>query len=344
MDIFLEKMLSRIELCIDMNSILSVVRYKEWYDSKWNCYFLVFMYFLFVNHRDFSMKILLDFMTILLFSFCLLAFGYAYNDFCDQEKDRKAKKSNSLSALGKRTQLVILSTTVALGVGVPIIRYRSLSCMMIVILSFILAFAYSNKRIRLKELNSIGLFTSSIAQRVAPMFLIFYVFCSISAVSIMIAILSFLIGIRWILIHQHYDISNDAISETNTFVLRQNNVSRLVRLTSVVLVSEIVALIVIMAAHFPKMTISSVLVIFTYALFQIYLLPMWRKVGWLRIILSYDFAPLADFYYLWLPLLLSVNLTIIDNRWFFLIFISMYFGYRYVILDVKHFKLRWQFR
>ena len=124
---------------------------------------------------------------------------------------------------------------------------------------------------------------------------------------------------------------------------RQNNVSRLVRLTSVVLVSEIVALIVIMAAHFPKMTISSVLVIFTYALFQIYLLPMWRKVGWLRIILSYDFAPLADFYYLWLPLLLSVNLTIIDNRWFSDFYI-MYFGYRYVILDVKHFKLRWQFR
>jgi hypothetical protein len=82
--------------------------------------------------------------------------------------------------------------------------------------------------------------------------------------------------------------------------------------------------------------------IFAYFVFELYLSPFWKKLGFRRILASYDFAPLANFYFLFLPLWLSILLGCL-NPWFFIITaIEILWKQNYIDFDIYLVRLRRQ--
>jgi len=326
------------------HSLSKAIRYKEWYDSKLSCFFLVFIFYVLKNRSSFDYSILADLGVVMIFGFSLLAFGYAYNDFCDKKQDQIAGKQNTISQYGLKSQITILLFLVTVGMTLPSFYFKSKGQIISVLISFFLAFLYSNRLTKIKERKYLGLLISSIAQRVSPLFLIFFVFDDFSLTAIAFVLLSFFIGIRWILIHQHHDIENDIKSGTRTFVSQQDNKNKVLKITTIIFFCELLLLLLIFTINIKAFQAYNIFILLIYSLFQLNLFSFWRKVGWKRMILSYDFAPLADLYYLWLPFFVTINLLAIDIKYILLLMVVIYFGYRYIQLDLEYYKLKIRFR
>ena len=320
-----------------MIRFFKIVRYNEWFDSKWNIYFYVFLLFL-IRHMDMANFFYIKALTaIMAFSFFLLAFGYAFNEFSDTKEDLLAGKTNHIAQLSKTEQHLFILGIFTVGTTLPILLFPYLGMIIIVFVSFLMAFIYSYRQFGIKQCGLLGLAVSSLAQRVCPMFAIFYIFEDWTITAVLVALLSFIIGLRWILIHQAEDLGNDKLSHTKTFVISLNNESKLIKIVTSAFICEILSLVTILILN---VRFSLALIIpFTYLAFQLFVLPFWRKIGWKRMILSYDFAPLADFYYLWSGIYLAMALTLRYYFFSLLFFPTLYFGYRYLILDYKYVKM-----
>lgn len=321
-----------------MQRILQTIRYREWYDSKWNCYLTVFLLYC-LRHEDFDRHFYLKgVLAVMSFTFFLLAFGYAFNDYSDAIEDRLAGKGNQISHFSKRQQIVILCGLVMAGILIPRLLFPSFGVFLAVLISFAVAFLYSYRTLGIKRKNILGLVVSSLAQRVCPLSLIFILFQDWSATSLLVASWAFLVGLRWILIHQAFDFENDRKTDTNTYVTRQNNETRLLTQITGVFVAELLCVAAILLMNFSLSW--ALLIPAAYLIFQATLISYWRKLGWKRLILSYDFAPLADFYYLWAGLLVVTALLHQQLTWAIMFIPTLYFGYRYLVLDLKYLKLK----
>ena len=324
-----------------MKRFLNIVRYKEWFDSKWNIYLYVFLLYWIRHPETDGLVCLKGIVAVIFFSFFFLAFGYAFNEYSDAKEDLMAGKVNFVAQLDKPKQRFLVGSLLALGVAIPICLFPNWGMALIISLSFLMAFLYSYRRFGIKQCGIWGLMVSSIAQRVCPMFVIFYLFDDWSATTVLVTVLSFIIGLRWILIHQAEDQDNDKISHTKSFVVSlNNNESKLLAIITSVFVCELLCLstILILNASFSW----AIIIPIAYVLFQLILLPFWKKIGWKRMILSYDFAPLADFYFLWAGVYATTALSLCNPIYSILFLPVFYFGYRYVILDYKYLILNYK--
>lgn len=320
-----------------MRRFIKMVRYNEWYDSKWNIYLYVFLLF-WIKHMGMDYFTCIKALTaIMLLSFFILAFGYAFNEYSDAKEDLLAGKTNYLAQLSKTKQHLFILGLFTVGTTLPIILFPYLGMIIIVIVSFLMAFLYSYRQLGIKQCGLWGLAVSSLAQRVCPMFAIFYIFEDWTMTAVFVTLLSFIIGLRWILIHQAEDLGNDKLSHTQSFVVSLNNESKLITIITSVFICEILCLVAILILN-ARYSLA-IIIPLSYLVFQLYILPFWRKIGWKRMILSYDFAPLADFYYLWCGIYLAIALTLHNFLYSLLLFPILYFGYRYLILDYKCVKM-----
>ena len=319
-------------------ALSKIIRYREWYDSKWNCYLNVFLLYC-LRHNDQDWPYFLrGALAVMSFSFCLLAFGYAYNDYCDAVEDRMVGKSNQISLLIRPKQFAILLGLALSGMLIPILLFLATGTFLIVLLSFVMAFLYSNRTLGIKRRNVLGLVVSSVAQRVCPLFLVFFIFEDWSLTTAVTVLWAFLVGLRWIFIHQAADLDNDKKSHTNTFVSHQDNASKLLKQITGIFFGELFCTLVIFIINVRLSW--SILIPIAYFFFQLYMLSYWKKLGWKRLILSYDFAPLADFYYLWSGVCLVTALLAKDWMWSICFLPVVYFGFRYIILDFKYLSLK----
>lgn len=321
-----------------MRNILKLIRYYEWYDSKWNIYLYVFILY-WIRHGEIDdSTILCNCVAVMLFSFSLLAFGYTFNNYSDAKEDLLAGKANYMTRFNKSQQLFIVFSFLVMGIAVPVCVNPSLGMLLIVLLSFLMAFLYSYRRFGIKQHGLWGLIVSSLAQRVCPMFAIFYLFNDWSATTFLLGLLSFIVGLRWIIVHQAEDYDNDKLSDTRSFVLNLNDSnSKLLSIITLVFLCELLCLIMILILN-ASLTLT-IIVPITYIIFQLVIIPFWIKIGWKRMIMSYDFAPLADFYYLWSGIYVATALAIRNPIYSASFIFILYFGYRYIILDYKYFRL-----
>ena len=321
-----------------MRNILKITRYYEWYDSKWNIYLYVFMLY-WIRHGNIDDSTILCYCAVvMLFSFSLLAFGYTFNNYSDAKEDLLAGKANYMTRFTKSQQLFIVFSFLVMGIAVPVCISPSMGMLLIVLLSFLMAFLYSYRRFEVKQRGLWGLTVSSLAQRVCPMFVIFYLFNDWSITTFILIFLSFFVGLRWILVHQAEDHDNDKLSHTNSFVVNLNNSnSKILLIITLVFLCELSCLFFILILNVSlSLTIT---IPIAYILFQLIIMPFWIKIGWKRMILSYDFAPLADFYYLWSGGYLATALSIRNLNYSASFIPVLYFGFRYIVLDYKYIRL-----
>lgn len=321
-----------------MGLFLKIIRYKEWYDSKWNIYFFIFLLFC-CRHPELNWGYYLKgLVAVMSFSFFLLAFGYSFNDFSDANEDQIAGKPNQMAHFSLSRQITILTTISSLCFIIPVCLFPCYGMVVIVLISLLMAFLYSYRLLGIKQCGFWGLIVSSLAQRVCPLFAIFFIFHDWTSTSFMVALLSFIVGLRWILVHQSEDKSNDNVSNTHSFVVSLgNNTSKLLLIITAVFICELICLFIIIVQN-ARLSFSLVVPL-VYLLFQLIILPFWVKVGWKRMILSYDFAPLSDFYYLWVGVYIVTALTIHSFTNVVMLVPVLYFGYRYIVLDYKYIKL-----
>lgn len=254
---------------------------------------------------------------LLVFSGFYLAFGYSYNDWTDRKIDRNAGKKNIIGELALPHAMLFL---IALSTCSLVILWNYLSrfdVLFVVSLSYGLAFAYSSPAIRLKEHGWIGLVAASITQRCLPCLLVFVINDCITQESILYLILLFILGLRWMIIHQLDDYDNDKKSQTYTYVTqagREKAQSQLPRLFAfeLLLIGYILYRSVL---NIPE----SLWILVIYGAFT--MLMTWAtKETWWQMLKhpSSAYFVLLDFYFLYWPLGLALLWTIHqpDKFWY----------------------------
>jgi 4-hydroxybenzoate polyprenyltransferase len=160
--------------------------------------------------------LVLAFIVVVLFN---ASFGYSINNLSDAEIDQAAGKSNPFSTMVRWKSTVIVLALLAGGIGMASVAFGIQSAAFAwTLLSFGAAAAYSVRPFRLKERGAFGLAASSLAQRVIPLFIVFAALDSWSAAPVVFVVLSFFIGVRFMLIHQILDLENDQATGVATFL------------------------------------------------------------------------------------------------------------------------------
>lgn len=202
------------------------LRVGDWYDSKvpfLMCYLLC-SYLLYPNMR--TQQFILIFSVSFLFVFLFLAFGYLINDYCDRESDKKAGKHKIIFTLNERTVQISFVLVIAWA-AIPIWIYSDFSFGMLgaEVVTFLLGASYSMPPFRFKEKGVWGLIISSFAQRCMPLLVLCQVVPIDGRLFILFFVLSFIIGLRYIFVHQVIDLDNDREAGVCTFARRYYGVA-----------------------------------------------------------------------------------------------------------------------
>jgi 4-hydroxybenzoate polyprenyltransferase len=260
------------------------------------------------------------------------------NDYFDQIADKTAGKENTISTLTTWQQKLAIFVAFIFGLiaFIPFYQYRI--AIIWLILSYLFAVLYSATPFRLKEKAIWGLACSSLAQRVFPLLIVYSVFQHFGFDAILFVGLSFLIGLRWILIHQILDLEKDLQANVQTFASSASfektcEIIRFITAVETALLSLFLGVVTYMTSYL-------LILGFCYVIYEVYLFPLWRKLGIKRILYSYEFAPLADFYFLWLPLGTSIMLALINQIFFPIVVLEILWKINYLKLDVGLIKLR----
>lgn len=321
-----------------LKSLLRLTRWHEWYDSKMALFFFAYYYLIFVHNKVHLQSILL-LLPLGIFFISLASFGYMLNDYCDKSIDKVSGKENAMSRLNDRQQILALAIALLVGFVAFIPFYRYKFAAMFAFLSYLCSILYSAYPFRFKEKGIMGLICVSLAQWVLPVLILFGIFEHFDLDTLFFALLSFLIGLRWILVHQLIDRDKDIRANIETFaasrILRVYGAMRFLLALEFVLMIALVS--VMISTSFKVLPL-----IIAYFMFELYLAPFWKKLGLKHLLSSYYFAPLADLYFFWFPLWLSILLGCI-NPWFFIITtIEILWKQTYIKFDIDLIRLRRQ--
>ncbi len=290
-----------------MKKVADYLRIREWIDSKVTMILGVAAYFLCLKGTDIS-----DWFKSLgsyfLFLSMFLALSYVFNDYTDLEIDKKAGKVKVITSVPK--WLIYVSFVVMILIGnVPVLLLveKKMICLCLIVLITIFGLAYSLPGIRFKERGLLGLIECSFAQRCFPLFLILF-FMDINKINLILwtgwLVISFIDGLRYILIHQYIDRENDRNTGTHTFVLdKQVNIRKIIICLLLIEVLGCMALLIPLVVKYPVIVGIGVVVciILEYCIYRV--LNVLAKKDWL---VSFDSVPLEAFLNIIMPVMIGI--------------------------------------
>lgn len=221
--------------------LAEVTRVREWHDSKMPLFFVACYSFLMISGEPYA-ALLGKTASFLVFCASYLAFNYSFNDYCDRACDRVAGKVKMIADCSPTTVMLILAVPTALALAVVIPGINTPSGIVILAICWFSGMTYSAPPLRLKERGVIGALAASVAQRTLPMMVGMSIFGIFAPELYALCLLSILVGLRWILIHQLLDCDNDAAAGVSTFVRNIGRKNALMLLKGVVFPGELVAL------------------------------------------------------------------------------------------------------
>lgn len=289
-----------------MSKIMSFLRVKEWLTSKVTLMVGILLFFSYVNKTSLG-STLREAVVYFFFVSMFLAFSYVSNDFSDIEIDKKAGKKKVIA--GMPQWLVFLSLFLMMLVGnIPIvlISNKRILCVIVIVLTYFLGLAYSTLGIRFKEKGIWGLIECSFAQRCMPLLMIAFLESMKGLSKVYLVgwlVVSFLDGLRYILIHQILDMDNDIKSGVKTFVTtKKNNYKKIIILF---LVLEVLIVTGLMIQMWIENAIIMGIVYVFYILFEfcIYMvLNVYAKKDWF---VTFDSVPLEAFLNVVFPVIIG---------------------------------------
>ena len=248
----------------------------------------------------------------------MLAFGYLVNDLSDFEADRAAGKKRAAHQFSLRDLWFICGLLVVVGV-IALWPYLFLTRLnpVLVASSFLLAGAYSLAPVRLKERGWLGLVAASAAQRSVPALAAAACLGAFDSTTSALAVIYFLNGLRYIILHQILDSQNDRIASIHTYILQGNRLSSSGHTLNIVFTGELaaLALLPILFTGLPKW-----FGLFTWAYVVYWVLRSLLSKHHSHP-LSYARMPLETLYFLIWPLLF-LNTLRLSNAYFCLLYTS----------------------
>lgn len=294
-----------------MKKIISYLRINEWLASKVTMMLGVFSYFLYMNEIS-GLSALIGIEVYFLYVAAFLAISYIANDYSDIEVDKKAGKEKVISKL--KTWQIWLSFVLIFIVGnLPLLAYcdNKIFAGILMVVTYILGLSYSTLGIRFKEKGIWGLIECSFAQKCAPLVVICVLIPFNKTQLIMLVgwmIVSFLDGLRYIIIHQVVDLENDLKSGVVTYVMQKKKNYR--KLLATLFIFDIIGtLFILLPIAYEHIVLSLIAVLlFTLLEFGIYkVLNVFAKKDWFC---TFDSVPFEAFLNCGMPLLIGICLAL----------------------------------
>jgi 4-hydroxybenzoate polyprenyltransferase len=309
-----------------LESILISLRLKDWYASKVPLILSLGLFLLTTQSEKGAT--LAKIIGFLLYYMCLMTFGYGANDWLDYESDTLAQKRTLQNRPVLHVRLLIL--LVLFSVGLRLIPTSNWMDKAAAIGIFLLAFLYSAPPVRLKERGILGLITSSLVQLALPALLFITVFREKNITTFIIIGWYFLIGLRWVMIHQIEDFSNDQKSNTKTFTIIHGLKLTESLITYLVLPIEIFLLSITIFSQKGCFFYTLIIGFIVYLGWEIGMFILRRRTILPVNLISFNWVPLADYYQIFWPISLSIYLAIITPQLSFLPFLFMIMQYKYI--------------
>ena len=203
-----------------MRRALDAVRIREWKASKLNPLFAGLGLAL-VTTSQYSFAVGISVVELMWVIVVNAAFGYAINNYADRTVDALAHKPNVFSTMRPRWSALIVIALLLLGVGsATLFFWNQPAVVAVCALSFGLATAYSMPPLRLKERGWLGIVSSSLAQRVIPLVAGCELFHAWNVATITYLGLAFVVGLRFMVVHQIDDEENDRLAHVTTLLAR----------------------------------------------------------------------------------------------------------------------------
>lgn len=307
-----------------MKNIISYLRLKEWLDSKVTFMLGILLLFLFSMKTGFETVAAAKVVAYFLYVSMFLAISYVANDYADLDIDKKAGKEKVIAHMPKWgiwCSLIVMAITG----NAPILLYadNKIVCAVLIVLTYFFGLAYSIPGIRFKERGLWGLIECSFAQRCMPLLMIFSLIKLDTHLVMMLAgwvILSFIDGLRYIIIHQVNDLENDIATGVNTYVSQKRGDYRK-KMIGLLVAEIIITGILLIPLMVEKPILTFAIILFNFCLeYCIYMVI--QKFAKKDIMLTYDSVPMEAFYNALFPVLTGLCMVFLDIRWIiFLIFI-----------------------
>lgn len=242
-----------------------------------------------------------------MFACLYLATGYMLNNVADTEQDQAVDKLVGLEALSPRIRVVpvVVSAILGLGLGLALLPPAAAAALFG---CHGLAWLYSFPP-RLKEHVVFGPLVAAFAQVPAPALTLALAWGALPPTALVYVVVTFLYGLRMVLVHQIIDHDNDVRTSTRTTatVLGLDATGSLLRTTfGAEFLGTAVLVVLLASAGLPALLLVSLIWPLLLALVR------WRRGERLRLA-SYAFIPLADIHESLMPLILVVALGVRDG-------------------------------
>ncbi len=291
-----------------VNRVMKMLRVGEWLFSKLPFLFLPIL--IYINDFGSTKYQLLLCLAYFVYLFTFLGFGYAINDYSDREIDKKIGKTNVMGELSNWKCLSILTLLVLGGVPFAAMIFSVPSLLLFVFVYFWGA-AYSVRPFRFKEKGVAGLLVSSLAQRTIPLLPLLSISKSYWPIVCICGLSGFLVGLRYILIHQYEDIENDQLTGTNTYVKNHNHgISKMVYIPFAIECVLVLALELFFIKSIIGYAFALLCVVQTFITYHT-IQHIYRK----KYFLSFICVPFEDMYNFYIPLSLLIGLACKNIIW-----------------------------
>ena len=318
---------------------LHIVRWNEWYDSKLPLVAACAYYLSLLHPAPWITSFKKVLISLLFYAF-FISFGYLINDYCDRDLDQKAGKVREIHSLSNRVVLILLVLLFAFG-WIILIPFWNLGfpLFIMVFISYLISIFYSLPPVRLKERGFLGLLGASIAQRFLPILVMGLIWQDLHIEIIIWALIGFLVGMRYILIHQYEDLAADKTTGVQTFASRR--LTFIPILMRIIFICELIALFGIIYLV-SKRDILFIWIIGFVALYLVGYFFLYRKYIGRPGLLSFVYVPLEAIYSIFLPISLLVLLIKINPLWALLLPIEVIWKYN-CICQYMALPARWLF-
>lgn len=318
-----------------MKKIFSYIRLSEWYDSKIPFMLAAFMYFYYLDIEQYSGEQFLErFIAYMLYISMFLAFSYVINDFSDIEVDRKAGKHKIISELPVPVVIASMILMVCIGIcPLLLIVKNRITYLLLSVFIYLAGAAYSIHIFRFKEKGIIGLLECSVAQRCLPLIPLFFIVKIPLLFFWIFQLISFVNGIRYLLIHQNIDYENDMKSGVATLATcGKIDYKILIKLSLAV---ETI-LIIILFVQLSLISKLGILIGNLYVVFELIIgtvVMKYIKADWIG---SFICVPFEDLYNIIIPVFLAILLAVKSP-------VNIFVVCMLVIITANSFKHKWSF-
>jgi cytochrome P450/4-hydroxybenzoate polyprenyltransferase len=198
---------------------IALVRWREWYDSKLP-FFLLAMSYAVLREPFPGLAQAYRMAALFVLLCCYAAFGHIINDYADREADRQTGKRKILANWSEPAALLAILIP---GAGtVALALCFDTRTVVVTLAAVAVAALYSLPPVRLKVRGILGWIAAAAAQRTLPLAIVFQALHGWDAVAVALCVLGSLIGLRFIIVHQLRDRTNDQRAGVATLATEQN--------------------------------------------------------------------------------------------------------------------------